>query len=108
MKAEADIDFVSGENLLIFHGSPYSPPQVAEPGWSLYASAVFNDHNPWHPVMANTSNHKVMTRASFGTAHNYGEQWDPICWRVGTALRSTSTTRPSMPGPRSRPTTTSR
>ena len=51
MKAEADIDFISGENLLIFHGWPYSPPQVGEPGWSLYASAVFNDHNPWHPVM---------------------------------------------------------
>jgi len=58
MKAEADIDFLSGENLLIFHGWPYSPPKMAdgtpevpEPGWSLYAAAVFNDHNPWHPVM---------------------------------------------------------
>jgi hypothetical protein len=53
MKAEADIDFLTGENLLIFHGWPYSPPdhEVSEPGWSLYAAAVFNDHNPWHPVM---------------------------------------------------------
>jgi len=51
MKAEADIDFIMGENQLIFHGWPYSPPQVGEPGWSLYAAAVFNDHNPWHPVM---------------------------------------------------------
>jgi hypothetical protein len=53
MKAEADIDFIIGENQLIFHGWPYSPPdhKVPEPGWSLYAAAVFNDHNPWHPVM---------------------------------------------------------
>jgi hypothetical protein len=40
-----------GENQLIYHGWPYSPPQLGEPGWSLYAAAVFNDHNPWHPVM---------------------------------------------------------
>jgi alpha-L-rhamnosidase len=53
MKAEADIDFIMGENQLVFHGWPYSPPpgKVPEPGWSLYAAAVFNDHNPWHPVM---------------------------------------------------------
>ncbi len=51
MKAEADLDFIMGENLLIYHGWPYSPPQAGEPGWSLYAAAVFNDHNPWHPVM---------------------------------------------------------
>jgi hypothetical protein len=58
MKAEADIDFIMGENQIIGHGWPYSPPTrpngkpaVPEPGWSLYAAAVFNDHNPWHPVM---------------------------------------------------------
>jgi hypothetical protein len=51
MKAEADIDFIMGENQIIGHGWPYSAPQVGEPGWSLYAAAVFNDHNPWHPVM---------------------------------------------------------
>jgi hypothetical protein len=53
MKAEADIDFIMGENQLIFHGWPYSAPdnEVPEPGWSLYAAASFNNHNPWHPVM---------------------------------------------------------
>jgi hypothetical protein len=53
MKAEADVDFIMGENLIICHGWPYSPPdkEVPEPGWSLYAAAVFNNHNPWHPVM---------------------------------------------------------
>jgi len=53
MKAEADVDFLSGENLIFCHGWPYSAPPgtVPEPGWSLYAAASFNDHNPWHPVM---------------------------------------------------------
>jgi hypothetical protein len=53
MKAEADVDFIMGENLIFCHGWPYSPPgeEVPEPGWSLYAAAVFNNHNPWHPVM---------------------------------------------------------
>ena len=53
MKTEADIDFIMGENLIFCHGWPYSPPdeEVPEPGWSLYAAASFNNHNPWHPVM---------------------------------------------------------
>jgi hypothetical protein len=55
MKAEADIDFIMGENQLVFHGWPYSPPpselEPGDPGWSLYAAGVFDDHNPWHPVM---------------------------------------------------------
>ncbi len=64
MKAEADIDFIMGENQLIFHGWPYSPPngEVPEPGWSLYAAAVFNDHNPWHPVMPELT--RYITRVS--------------------------------------------
>jgi hypothetical protein len=70
MKAEADIDFIMGENQLIYHGWPYSPPQlpggapaVPEPGWSLYAAASFNDHNPWHPVEAAVN--QYIARLSF-------------------------------------------
>jgi hypothetical protein len=63
MKSEADIDFIMGENLLIFHGWPYSAPQVDEPGWSLYAAAVFNNHNPWHPVMPAVT--RYITRISY-------------------------------------------
>jgi hypothetical protein len=51
MKAEVDLHFLIGVNQIVCHGWPYSPPQVGEPGWSLYAAAVFNDHNPWLPVM---------------------------------------------------------
>jgi hypothetical protein len=63
MKAEADIDFIMGENLLFFHGWPYSAPQVGERGWSLYAAAVFNEHNPWHPVMPSVT--RYIARISY-------------------------------------------
>ena len=65
MKVEADIDFIMGENQLVFHGWPYSAPdhEVPEPGWSLYAAASFNDHNPWFPVESAVN--KYITRLSY-------------------------------------------
>ncbi|KQV56793.1 hypothetical protein ASC70_01760 [Caulobacter sp. Root343] len=51
IKAEADVLMLQGVNQFVVHGWPYSPPKVPEPGWALYAAAVFNDHNPWWPVM---------------------------------------------------------
>ena len=63
MKAEVDLHFLVGVNQVIGHGWPYSAPQVGEPGWSLYAAAVFNDHNPWHPVMPDVT--RYIERTSF-------------------------------------------
>jgi alpha-L-rhamnosidase len=63
MKAEVDLHFLVGVNQIIGHGWPYSAPQVGEPGWSLYAAAVFNDHNPWHPVMPDVA--RYIERTSF-------------------------------------------
>jgi hypothetical protein len=51
MKVEADRMFLLGVNQIVGHGWPYSPSSAEEPGFSLYAAAVFNDHNPWFPVM---------------------------------------------------------
>lgn len=51
MKAEADRMFLEGVNQIVGHGFPYSAPGVQEPGWSLYAAAALNSHNPWWPVM---------------------------------------------------------
>ncbi len=51
MKAEADRMFLLGVNQFVGHGYPYSPVAAGEPGWSLYAAAAFNAHNPWFPVM---------------------------------------------------------
>ena len=63
MKAEVDLHFLVGVNQIIGHGWPYSAPQAGEPGWSLYAAAVFNDHNPWHPVMPDVA--RYIERTSF-------------------------------------------
>ena len=51
MKAEADLHFLQGINQLIGHGWPYTAEGVEYPGWRFYASAVFNDKNPWWIVM---------------------------------------------------------
>jgi hypothetical protein len=51
MKVEADRMFLLGVNQIIGHGWPYTPLAAGEPGWSLYAAAVFNTHNPWFAVM---------------------------------------------------------
>jgi hypothetical protein len=63
MKAEADLHFIEGINQLIGHGWPYSPASAGEPGWRLYAAAVFNEHNPWFQVMPDIA--RYLQRISF-------------------------------------------
>jgi hypothetical protein len=63
MKAEADRMFLLGVNQFVGHGYPYSAPAAGEPGWSLYAAAVFNSHNPWFPVMPDVT--KYLQRVSW-------------------------------------------
>jgi hypothetical protein len=63
MKAEADQMFLLGVNQFVGHGFPYSAPAAGEPGWSLYAAAVFNAHNPWFPVMPDVM--KYLQRVSW-------------------------------------------
>jgi hypothetical protein len=72
MKAEADTFFLQGINQLVGHGWPYSPPSAGDPGWSFYAAAVFNDHNPWWMVMPDVT--AYLSRVSYllrqGTPQN--------------------------------------
>jgi hypothetical protein len=63
MKAEADTFFLQGINQLVGHGWPYSPPSAGDPGWSFYAAAVFNDHNPWWMVMLDVTGY--LSRMSY-------------------------------------------
>jgi glycosyl hydrolase family 106( putative alpha-L-rhamnosidase) len=63
MKVEADRMFLLGVNQLVGHGYPYSPAAAGEPGWSFYAAAVFNDHNPWFAVMPEIT--KYLQRVSW-------------------------------------------
>ena len=62
-KVEADRMFLLGVNQIIGHGWPYSPPVAGEPGFSLYAAAVFNSHNPWFPLMPDIT--KYLQRISW-------------------------------------------
>lgn len=63
MKVEADRMFLEGVNQIVGHGFPYSAPGVEEPGWSLYAAAALNAHNPWWPVMPDVM--RYLTRVSW-------------------------------------------
>jgi hypothetical protein len=45
MKPELDQMFASGVNRMYYHGSPYSPRDVAWPGWLFYASVNMNANN---------------------------------------------------------------
>ncbi|SEJ73551.1 alpha-L-rhamnosidase [Sphingobium sp. AP50] len=47
LKMEADRHFLQGVNQLVGHGWPLSPNEAGNPGWSLYAAAALNQHNPW-------------------------------------------------------------
>ncbi len=62
MKVEADRHVLQGVNQFIGHGWPYTPPGVAYPGWRFYASAVFDDKNPWWIVMPDVA--KYLQRVS--------------------------------------------
>ena len=63
MKAEADRMLLAGVNQFVGHGWPYTPPGTIEPGYSFYAAAVFNDHNPWWNVMPDVT--AYLTRMSY-------------------------------------------
>lgn len=63
MKAEADRHFLQGITQLIGHGWPYTAEGVEYPGWRFYASAVFNDKNPWWLVMPDVS--RYLQRIAF-------------------------------------------
>lgn len=63
MKAEADRMLLQGVNQFVGHGWPYTPPGTPEPGYSFYAAAVFNDHQPWWNVMPDVN--AYLTRTSY-------------------------------------------
>ncbi len=53
LKPEIDRLLVSGINHIFYHGTVYSPPAAAWPGWLFYASTQLNPQNPlWEHVEA--------------------------------------------------------
>jgi hypothetical protein len=52
-KPQLDRLFVAGINHVFYHGSTYSPADVAWPGWFFYAATQLNPTNPlWHDFAA--------------------------------------------------------
>ena len=47
VRAAVDRFFVAGVNHIVYHGTAYSPPSDAWPGWQFYASVEFNSRNSW-------------------------------------------------------------
>lgn len=62
IKAEADLHFLQGVNQIICHGWPYTAAGVADPGWSFYAAAVFDEKNPWYIAIPDVN--RYLTRVS--------------------------------------------
>ena len=46
-KTEIDRLFTDGINHIFYHGTAYSPPDAAWPGWLFYASTEFYPNNTW-------------------------------------------------------------
>jgi hypothetical protein len=63
MKAAADTYFLQGSNQLVGHGWPYTAEGVDYPGWRFYASASFDERNPWWIVMPDVASY--LQRTSF-------------------------------------------
>lgn len=72
IKAEADLHFLQGINQIICHGWPGTAAGVGYPGWSFYASGVFNENNPWFIVMPDVTKYiqRVSSMMRQGTPAN--------------------------------------
>ncbi|HEY7232699.1 MAG TPA: glycosyl hydrolase, partial [Gemmatimonadaceae bacterium] len=82
IKQAADRMFLAGINHLIYHGTAYSPPDAAWPGWQFYASTEFNPRNAfWRDLPAfNRYVARVQSWMQAGEADNdvllYWPIWD--------------------------------
>jgi len=53
LKWFTDYLFLCGVNHIVYHGTTYSPPDAAWPGWLFYASSQINPRNPiWRDLPA--------------------------------------------------------
>jgi len=47
VKEALDSFFLAGVNHIVYHGTPYSPPEEEWPGWLFYAAVHFGPSNPF-------------------------------------------------------------
>jgi hypothetical protein len=90
-KHAADLLFTAGINHLVYHGTAYSPPDAAWPGWEFYASTEFNPRNAWWPDLPafNAYVARVQSVLQRGRASNdvllYWPVWDN--WHDAAGMR---------------------
>lgn len=72
MKPDLDLLFCAGVNRVIYHGTTYSPPEAAWPGWKFYASVDMSPTNSiWHDVDAlNAYVARCQSMLQWGTPDN--------------------------------------
>jgi hypothetical protein len=56
-KPEVEQAFLSGVNHVFYHGTAYSPSDVAWPGWLFYASVNFSPSNSFWPHISGLNNY---------------------------------------------------
>lgn len=52
VRSAVDDLFLGGVNHIVYHGTAYSPPGDAWPGWQFYAAVEFNPANAWWDDLA--------------------------------------------------------
>jgi hypothetical protein len=91
VKRAADQLFLTGIDHLVYHGTAYSPPAAAWPGWEFYAAAEFNPRNAfWRDLPAlNAYVTRVQSMLQQGDADAdvllYWPIWDN--WHDASGLR---------------------
>jgi hypothetical protein len=91
VKHAADLLFTAGINHLVYHGTAYSPPDAAWPGWEFYASMEFNSRNAWWPDLPTLNAYvaRVQSMLQGGQASNDVLLYWPIAdnWHDVRGLR---------------------
>ena len=91
VKQAADAFFLGGINHLIYHGTAYSPANVAWPGWEFYASAEFNPRNAFWRDLPVLNRYVARVQSVMQASHAdndvllYWPVWDN--WHDTTRLR---------------------
>lgn len=69
VRATADRFFAGGVNHLVYHGTAYSPPDAAWPGWQFYAAVEFNPRNAWWDDFAALNAYVARTQSLLQAGH---------------------------------------
>jgi len=72
-KPEVEQAFLAGVNHVFFHGTTYSPQDVAWPGWLFYASVNFVPSNSWWSQLPGLTNYIARVQSVLQTSQPTNE-----------------------------------